>query len=240
VAVAIHLSLRFLKAGEPLQRQRPQRRPLHLREYLADLLLGRAMNARVGDRSLPESQVLVLFRETGERAPFQGVVLDVLDARLDLPFVPGRVGLRRQDHRAIVLAEGLHLGRDLGIEPIGMRHRGFEIVDHDLLGHAAKVREGVLQTAEEVFRGLREAGLAVRLAAVREHDPKDVRLTPAAFRRLDPSTCAEVDLAFFARLAFRATEGQPAAAAQPPQEPSHAVITQPRRGAAEVLVDPLG
>ena len=53
--------------------------------------------------------------------PFRRIAFDVLDARLDLPFVPRCVGTRRQDDRAVVFAEGLHLRRQLGIEPVGRR-----------------------------------------------------------------------------------------------------------------------
>ena len=95
--------------------------------------------------------MLVLLLQAGERAALQRVVLHILHARFDLPLVPRHVGLGRQNHRAVVPAERLHLGRQLRIEPVGMRDGRLEIVDHQRLGHAAEVREGVFQAAEEVF-----------------------------------------------------------------------------------------
>jgi hypothetical protein len=57
----MNLALGFLKQGETVARQRQQRRPLHLRKDLADLLPRGAVNPRVGDGRFPALQVLVLF-----------------------------------------------------------------------------------------------------------------------------------------------------------------------------------
>ena len=110
-------------------------------------------------------QEAVLRLQAGEGPGLQRVVLHILHAGLDLPFVPRHVRLGRQDHRAVVPAERLELGNQLGIEPVGMLHRRLEIVDDQRLGNAAEVREGVLQAADEVLRRLGERRLAIRLAA---------------------------------------------------------------------------
>ena len=96
---------------------------------LEHLLLGGPMNPRVSNRPLPVQQVLPLFFETGERVPLQAVALDILHSRFDLPLVPGHPGFRGKDDRAVVLAERLNLGCQHRIEPIGMQHGCFEVVN---------------------------------------------------------------------------------------------------------------
>ena len=94
VAIAVDRPLGLAERGEPPRRQREKRRPLHLRKDLADLPARRAVQTGVGDRGLPLKEVLVLGRQTPERAALQGVVLNVADAALDLPLC-----LRRRMHR---------------------------------------------------------------------------------------------------------------------------------------------
>ena len=76
---------------------------------------------------------------------------------------------------------------------------GLQVVDHQRLGHAAEMPEGVLQHADEVLRRLREGGLAVRLARVAEHDAEDMRLAPLAVGADDRRASAEIHLGFLAR-----------------------------------------
>ena len=52
----------------------------------------------------PVAQEVVLLVQAGEDPALQGVLLDVVDAALDLPLVSRRVRSRRQKHRAVVLA----------------------------------------------------------------------------------------------------------------------------------------
>ena len=52
------------------------------------------MNPRVGDVLFLQQQVLILFRQTAERASHKRVVLRVPDAALDLAFVFRRIGSR--------------------------------------------------------------------------------------------------------------------------------------------------
>src|SRR5207244_961557 len=68
-----------------------------------------AVDACVGDGAFPFRQVPVLLGETGEGVALEGVLLDVVDAALDLALVPGHVRLGRQENRAVVGGEGLHL-----------------------------------------------------------------------------------------------------------------------------------
>ena len=102
------------------------------------------------------------------------------------------------------------------------------------------MREGVLQRAEKVIGRLRERRLAVRLAAVAQHDPKDVRLPPLAIGRDDRRTRAEIDLGFLAGGAFHPAERQRAGPTQTLHEPPHAVVADAAGVAAQILVNPPG
>ena len=79
-----------------------------------------------------------------------------------------------------MLGEGAHLGIELGIEPVGLRHGRLEVVQDQAAGHAAEVAEGVLEAAEEVVGGLAGDGLAEPLAGVAQDDAEDVGLASLA------------------------------------------------------------
>ncbi|HUY88365.1 MAG TPA: hypothetical protein VMV10_06500 [Pirellulales bacterium] len=241
MAVASDDALRFLKAGKAFDGQRRQRRTFDFLKDLADLSLRRAMNPRVGDGRFPMFQESLLFVEAGERAAFQGVVFDVLDSRLDLPLVPGHVGPGRQDQRAVVPAERLHLRREFGIEPVGMRDGRLQVVDHQRLGRAAKMSEGVLQATDEIFRRLAKRRFAVALPRMAEHDAEDIRLAPLALGADDRRARAEVDLGLFARRRFQTTERRDGRGAQRTHEAFHAVVSGLEAVLGDqVLPDPLG
>ena len=99
--------LSFVEHREPLAWQRQQRGLLDLDEHLADLSLRCTVDSRVSDALLPVPQELILFFQTAEGSRLQCIPFDVPNPTLDLPFVPRRVRLRRQDHRAVVLSERL-------------------------------------------------------------------------------------------------------------------------------------
>ena len=54
-------------------------------------------------------------------------------------------------------------------------HGGFEVIDHNFFGNAAKEFKGVLVTREEVFHGLRDGELDIHHAAVAQHDDKEAQ-----------------------------------------------------------------
>src|SRR5512135_3252792 len=206
----------------------------------ADVPTCRPMHTGVGRRRLPVAEEPVLFLQTREAPPPQGVLLDVVDAALDLPLVAGRVGACRQEHGPVVFAEGADLGVDLRVEPVGRLHGGLEVVQDQAPGHAAEMPEGALQAAEEVVGGLAGDGLAVALAGVAQDDPEDMGLAPLAVGADDRGAGAEVDLGLVAGVALDATEGPVVRPLEPVDEPADAVV-----GAGEavvgdqVLVDPL-
>src|SRR5690606_27698509 len=95
------------------------------------LALGRGGLGRGGGVAV--EAVLVL--KAGEAAALQGVVLDVADAALDFALVTGGIRPRGQEHGAVVGGERADLGVELGIEPVGPRHGGLEVVEDQLPGH---------------------------------------------------------------------------------------------------------
>lgn len=145
-AVAADFAPGFLEDGKEGSGKRLQNGAL-LGEVIGDLAFGGAVDARVGDGFFPMGEVGVLGGETLEVVAFERAVFDMADAAFDFAFVLGRVGAAWHEARAVVSAEGLELGIDLGIEPVGAQHGGFEVVDIEDFGHAAEVPEGVFQTA---------------------------------------------------------------------------------------------
>ena len=115
------------------------------RQIPGPLVARGAVNPLIRDADLPVQQVFVLLLKTGELPSLEAVVLRIADAALRLAFVPRRARLGRQDHRAVVLSEGEQLGVEIGIEPVGARYRGLQVVDDQCLGHAAEVPKRVLQ-----------------------------------------------------------------------------------------------
>lgn len=93
------------------------------------------------------------------------VVLRLLDARLLLDRVPGRAGLGRQVHRAVVPGKLLQLGSELRIEPVGVQPARLQVIDHHRRGDGTEVTEGIFQTAQKTLAGLPPHGVAVGLHA---------------------------------------------------------------------------
>ena len=239
VPVAMDAALGFAERSEPPGRQRQQRRRLDLLEHLAHLLPRRAVNPRVRHARLPGQQVSVRRRQRREPPALQRVVLDVADAPLDLPLVTRRVRLRRQHHRAVVLAERLHLRVQLRIEPVRILHRRLQVVDHQRLRHPAEVPERILQRPEECVRRLAEHVLAVALPRMAQNDPEDVRLPPPTPWRHDRRTRPKINLRLGARLAFHPPERQRPGPSQPTNVPLDAVVAAAEAVLAhQVLPDP--
>jgi hypothetical protein len=140
-----------------------------------------------------------------------------------------------------MLGKGAQLRIQLGIEPVGLLDRGFEVVQDQSLGHAPEVDEGILQAAQEVIGRLTIDRFAVTLARVRQDDAEDVCPPAPAIGNGDGDAAAEVDLGFLTRSAFQAAEGKALALAQMENETPDAVImTGKTMVADQVLIDALG
>lgn len=99
-----------------------------MREERTELPADRAVDAVIRDVALPVLQESVLVGETGEASAAQGVVLDILDASLDLALVARDAGLGRQRRRVVVRTEGAQLRIDLRIKPVRLDQRRLEVV----------------------------------------------------------------------------------------------------------------
>ena len=208
---------------------------------LADLAARGAVDPGVGHGQLPVEQEAILLLQAGEASPFEGVVLDVVDAFLDLPLVAGCVGPRGPEDQAVVLAKGADLGVELGIEPVGLLHGGLEVIQDQPPWYSAEVAEGTLDAAEEVVGGLAIDGLAVGLAGVGQHDAEDMGFAALAVGADDRGTGAEVDLGLVTGLTLEAAEGKLSSRLQAADEATDAVVAA--REAVfgdEILVDALG
>ena len=88
VAIAIDLPLGFVEEGNA-RSAAAQRRPLDFVEHLADLLLGRAVNPRVGDGALPVGQEAVLPSKLAKTRPFSPLFFTYLTPASTFPLCRG-------------------------------------------------------------------------------------------------------------------------------------------------------
>jgi hypothetical protein len=84
--------------------------------------------------------------------------------------------------------------------------------------------EGILKAPDEFVGGLPVNDLAVCLARVGQHDPKEMGPAALAIGPNDPCACAEVDLRLVTGTAFEAAERQLACRHQSADESPDAVI----------------
>ena len=127
------------------------------------------------------------------------------------------------------------------IVPIGAGNGRLEIIDHQRLGHAAKIVKGVFQHRDEGVGRLAIDRFAVALARMREHDPQHPRPTPLAIGADDRRARAKVDLSFFARRRFHTPKWQRSVLPQFRHEPANAPVA--RREVVfvnQILVNPRG
>ena len=241
--IAADLSLRLMEVLESRGRKRQEGGSFDLVEVGEHLLLGRAVNPSVSRVPFPLLQKVVLFEKACEHSLPERVLLNVIDPAFDLPLVLRRSRLRGEHRRAVVTAELLDLGVELGVKPVGSEHTGLEVVDDDRAGHTAEVLEGVLETLDEVVGRLREDGLAVASPRVRQDDPDDVGLAASAIGADDRGALTEVDLGFESRWGLHPAERHGAGRAVLLQESPHTVVADScgcRILDQEILVDPLG
>lgn len=241
-AVLVHGAPPLVEAGEEREGERLQRRLLVLLEPLPHLHAGRPVDPRVGHRRLPVPKEPVLLAQAPEQATLERVVLDVIDAALHLALVLRVVRARGDDDRAVVPGELLHLGVQLGIEPVGVPDGGLQVVDPETGGDASERPERVLQAPDERLGRLARDGLAVALPGEAQRHPQNVRPpSPARLPLQDGRPLAEVHLRLLAGKALHAVHASGMDRAQAPHIALHRLV-----GAREavlhhkVLVDPLG
>ena len=167
--------------------------------------------------------------------------MNVGHAAFDLALVTRRVGFGGQDNGAVMVGEGSDLGVEVRIIVVRFDHRRFEVIDDKRPGDASEVVEGVLDSPDEVFRGLAEDDFAVRLARVAQNDAEHMRPPALAVGRDDRCSGAEVDLGFLAGLALHPSERNGACASQFANEsPDRLIASLEIVISFEILPDPLG
>ena len=199
-------ALGFLEVEEGLGWQRAQRGLLDGLEAGEDVLLGRAVDALIGNSLLPLAKMGVLGGDIGELMSFEGVLLHVVDVTFDLALVLWRVRARGNDGRLIVVSEGQDLGVKFRIVPVGLFDGRLQIIDPQSGRNSSEVAKGVFERSEKVVGALGEEGLGVAFPRVAEGDAQDV--AHARFAILAPQGLgdAEVDLSFFAGGTFHAPD----------------------------------
>ena len=173
MAVTMHLAPALVVKGKGLQGQRLQR-SLFLFEHPANLFLCRAVDTGVSHVRLPVGKKYLLFSQRGKCPAFEGVVLYILDSALDLALVPWRVGFCGKNDTSIMPGELHHFRVEIGIEPVGVLHRGLQIIDHQGLCDTPEMPEGVLYGADEILCGLLEDRLRIALAGMGKRYAKHV------------------------------------------------------------------
>ena len=109
------------------------------------------------------------------------------------------VGLGWQNHRTVMLTEGLNLGIQLRIIPVRLADRGPEIIDDDGLEHALEMPECILQTADETLGGLMKYRFTVGFARMAQDDTEDITFSTFAFGGKDGRPGAEIHLRLLTR-----------------------------------------
>ncbi|MFH1975481.1 MAG: hypothetical protein ABIJ52_07960 [Pseudomonadota bacterium] len=114
------------------------------------------------------------FLQPGKRPAFEGIVLYILDPTLDLALVPWRVGFCVKNDASIMPGELHHFRIEIGIEPVGVLHRGLQIINHKGLRDTTEMPADILYGADEILRGLPEDRFRIALAGVGKCHAKDV------------------------------------------------------------------
>ena len=205
----------------------------------AHLLAGGAVNASVGHGFLPMSEMHILGAQPIELLAGQAVVLNIFDPSLDLSLVAGHGGLGRQDHRAIVFAEGNHLGIEFGLEPIDLLDGGPQVIDDQRAGDSAKMPERALNAPNEVLGSLAPEDLGVALARAAQDHAQNMRTAPAPVLH-HPSPLAKIDLRLLSRLTLHPPERQGMSLSQLPHKALHRIVAAGELLLAhQVLINPL-
>ena len=162
------------------------------------------MDAFVGHRGLPVTQMLVELAQASEDAPFQSVCLHISHTALHLALVLRRVGPARQHAHPIVPAKLSQLRVDLRVIPVGFGHRCLQVVYIQGQWHSSKAADRVLQHPQERLRILTQHRLAVPFARMAQHHAKHPGSGTLALLINNGCPKTEIHLRFFARVTLDA------------------------------------
>ena len=203
MAVTVHLADAFFKAWEKRIRQRLQKRAF-ISKTAFDLLLGRAVNALVGNLPLPVQQEVVLFRQAGKHPAFQRIGFDILHRAFHLALVVRAIWLCRHHDRIVISTKLPQFRHNFRIVKVRFGDRSFQIIRHARQSHTAKITETVFQHPDEILRILMVYRFAVGLAGIAQNNPEYPGLAPYSIFPKNRSPAAKINLGFFAWKFFEA------------------------------------
>jgi hypothetical protein len=124
------------------------------------------VNAFVGHVRFPVAEKSVFFGQGLEASPFERVVAEVRHPALHLSLVLGHLRTAGHHVEVVMATELRQLRVDVWIKPIGLEHRGLEIIQIEQERDAAKMTQRVLQAPKEALAVLAHHRFAVALARV--------------------------------------------------------------------------
>ena len=151
------------------------------------------MHPDSGDITAPAPGSQSHLLQTGEVAAPEEALADVLDAPLYVGLVlgvshPGGIG-----DEAPVLGVFQEAPGEPGVQRVGPRDHGGEVIDDQVPGDAAEEGPGRLQSGDDVFQLLAEGGPDEAVPGVGQHHDQGPRRAAAArLRVLDQTQTAEV------------------------------------------------
>ena len=184
--------------------------------------------------------MLVLLLQTGGHTALESVTLYVIYTTFDLSLVAWRIRLCGQNHSAVMFAEGLDLGVDVRIVPVGILYGRLEIIDDKSPGDTAEMPEGILQTANEVVGGLTIDYFTVRFAREAQDYPKDMGTLTLAVRSNNSRGGAKIYLCLLTGHTFHPAKRYRAILSQAFDKSSDTEVTALKSVlVSEVLIDSL-
>ena len=164
-------------------------------EDLQRLAPGGAVDPLSGDITTPPCRFCPEVAQVPELPALEEALPHVLDAPLHMGFVlgashPGGIG-----DEPPVLGVFQEAPGEPGVQRVGIRHRGGEVVDDQVPGDAAEEGPGRLQAHDDVFQLLAEGGPDEAVPGVGQHHDQGPRpAATARLRVLDQTQTAEVQL----------------------------------------------
>ena len=133
------------------------------------------------------------------------IFLHIADGILDAPLFLGLPDPASADLEAVMAGQIQIMRVECNGAGGPVQHRDFAVVHPDLLGHAIKIFEGVLMTAQKVLQRFSEGKLQVDLATVCQHHDEEGESAASAADR-DQTSITPIDLGAFSGLKVQRQE----------------------------------
>ena len=137
-------------------------------------------------------------------------------------------------------AKAHQLGVEFRVAPVGLLHRGAQVVEVQNLGDAPEGEKRILQTTDEVLGRLVKDRFAVSLARVTQDYPQDPGPTVSAIGIDHRRPSAEINLRFLPRLDLDTPHPLGLLAAKPAHKPFDRLIGAAKTNFGhQILMNPL-